>query len=74
MLEKYLQVRFQRSTRKKKSDLVLFLPETLPPLRAGQGVVGVEIPHEVGGDFNVLLAKVLRAVSPPLGGTSVAGS
>ena len=74
MLEKYLQVRFQRSTRQKKSDLVLFLPETLPPLRAGQGVVGVELPHEVGGDFDVLLAKVFRSVSPHFGGMRIVGS
>ena len=42
-----------------RANLVLFLPEALPPLRAGKRVVGVELPHEVGGDFNVLLAKVL---------------
>ena len=58
----------------KDSNLVLFLPKPLPPFGAGKCVVGVQLPHEVGGDFNVLLAKVLRAVSPPLGGTSVAGS
>ena len=42
-----------------KNYLVLLLPETLPPLGTGQRVAWVELPHEVGGDLNVLLAKVL---------------